>query len=288
MFSTATLTVPARAAALGWLNAFLAASTEEDRPVLYRTLSVEWFDDGLQFIATNGHALFRAWVPVQVGAPWPRMDTTPDCRAIVRDTDQFGLAFMRTLLAVTNGDEGIAVECTVALEYADELPALGEDLSRKRLIITAAGQRLELNVYEAEYPNWRALRLGIDDVVRVDGLVIGPKMFQMVGKLKGVNRVALDFHGVTRAVAFEATGESDVRGFIMPMRDDEHTEDEGEAPKKKEKKADPAVLDALADLAPQPGSGLESVTVSVGRESVTLTQEDGKRIHEFVRKERGG
>src|SRR5689334_16300941 len=58
--------VPAREAAIAWLNAFLATSGDSERPLLYRTISVEVFEfypKGVQFIATNGHILFRAWVP---------------------------------------------------------------------------------------------------------------------------------------------------------------------------------------------------------------------------------
>lgn len=41
---------------------------------------------------------------------------------------------------------------------------------------------------------------------------------------------------------------------------------------------DPAVQKAIRAIAPRPGSGIESVTISHGGESVTLTQEDARHL----------
>lgn len=41
---------------------------------------------------------------------------------------------------------------------------------------------------------------------------------------------------------------------------------------------------AAAKLAPEPGSGVEKVTLSTGEHSVTLTQEDGKRLRKAAGK----
>jgi hypothetical protein len=50
---------------------------------------------------------------------------------------------------------------------------------------------------------------------------------------------------------------------------------------------DPAVQDALRRIAPKPGSGVESVTISSGGESVTLTQEDRQRMDAAAKRGKG-
>jgi len=49
---------------------------------------------------------------------------------------------------------------------------------------------------------------------------------------------------------------------------------------------DPLFVDAVAGLAPRPGSGIDTVTISTGGQSVTLTQEDGKHLLRAARRMR--
>lgn len=221
------ITISARAAALAWLNAFLAASTDDNRAVLFRSLSLEIFDSGVQFIGCDGTALFRSWVPsiAKDGAPWPGVDEEPDRSIVVMDPDRFGLGFMRALLRVTaeDGHEFEELSLTTAESDEEATLALGSDFMTQRLILRAFGQRIDLRLFDGSYPNWRALNLGIDPADRVKTLTIAPRMFALIGKLKNVRAVDLEFHGENKYVEFEAPGEVAVRGFVMPMRkeDDE-------------------------------------------------------------------
>lgn len=52
--------------------------------------------------------------------------------------------------------------------------------------------------------------------------------------------------------------------------------------------ADPGVVNAIANLAPKPGSGIDSVTLSSGDHEVTLHQGDGERIRRNLGVLRGG
>jgi hypothetical protein len=78
--SIAGLTADAGIATVAWLNAFLATSQDDSRPVLYRTLSVEFYPTGAQFIATDGTVMFRAWAPAAnaIVQDWPGDDVQPD------------------------------------------------------------------------------------------------------------------------------------------------------------------------------------------------------------------
>jgi hypothetical protein len=48
-----------------------------------------------------------------------------------------------------------------------------------------------------------------------------------------------------------------------------------------------ALLDAAAKIAPRPGSEVESVEITSGKSTVTLTQADGERLRKVARKMRG-
>lgn len=214
------IVVPARIAATGWINAFLASGTDDERPVLFQTLSLEWFDEGLQIVGCDGTALFRSWVPTEVGRKWPLHRREPERRVIIMDTEGFGLAFMRSLLRVTNDEAHEHEELTVSTAPADEgaTLSLGAAFTTERLILRACGQRIDLRLMEDKYPDWRKLQLGIDDSERVAGFTIATRLFAMVGKLKGVGAIDVKSLGDRKAIAFEADGDAPVRGLLAAMR----------------------------------------------------------------------
>lgn len=219
------ITVPARAAALAWLNAFQATGTYPDRPTLHHTLALEFFSGGVQVIGCDGTALFRSWVPSvpedeERVAEWPDQSEAPERRIVVMDPDGFGKGYMTTLLRVT-GEEAHEHEelvITTASQDEDATIALGSEFMTERLILRACGQRIDLVLYEGAYPDWRTLRLGIEAIERVDSLTLATRLFALVGKLKAVSAIDLDFYGQEKYIAFHARGESDVRGLLMPMR----------------------------------------------------------------------
>lgn len=221
------LKVNAADAATAWLNAFLATGNDEERPLLHHTLSVEFFRDGVQLIATNGHMLLRTWVPAvrtaddSVVAPWPGIDEAPERAVVVMDVDAFALGFMRTLLAATKEEEHRHEVLSVAVAptpLSDDVPMLlGDVFASDRLTLLACGQRLDCRLMEDTYPNWRKLDFGVP-VERVEGMTISPKYLGIIGKLKGVSRVDLDFRGTARSIDVIGRGETEVRGLLMPMR----------------------------------------------------------------------
>lgn len=226
------LTVPARVIATAWLNAFLASSTDENRPAMHRTLSLEWFDDGLHIVGCDGTALFRTWAPEVEGGIWPDPALSPNRSVVVMDIEGFAAAFMKTLLRVTQDDGRAGEKLSLSIAKADEgaTLALGEEFVSERLILRSCGQRIDLRLYEGEYPDWRRLDFGLNKAEQVSGLTISTRMFAMVGKFKGCDAVDLTFQGKAKAVAFVARGmmntEAGVVGLLMPMR--KPTEDEEE------------------------------------------------------------
>lgn len=218
-----SLAVDAGAAALAWSNAFLAASQEEGRPLLYRTLAVEFFSNGVQFVATDGVLLFRTWVSAwQEDAEWPEDDLFSDdplIRVVVMDRDHFALGFIKTLMAAT---KELAVTLTMAVEEAPERgegePALGDEFSTFVLTLRALGQQLHCRLFEDEFPNWRGLDLGIPMSERIPGTTLATKTLATLGKLKHVTALELDFTGANSRINITSWATDTIRGLVMPMR----------------------------------------------------------------------
>lgn len=219
-------TVRARDAAMAWLNVFLATGSDEERPLLNRTLCIEWSERGVQFIATDGTIMFRSWVPSvpsedePIQSEWPENDEAYLRSIVVMDTDCFGIGFMRTLLRVT-GEDGHEYEpLTLSTSPHDDEAnlALGSAFMSERLTLRACGQRIDLRLYDDKYPDWRRVQLGADDVQRIEGLTLAPRLLGLVGKVKGATAVDCDFSGDTRAVMLNVRGENRLKGLLMPMR----------------------------------------------------------------------
>ena len=213
------ISVNAHAAAVAWLNVYLAASQDEDRRALYRNLSLEFYDGGIQIVATDGTMLFRSWVPTEDNAAWPPLDEEPQRSVVVMDGEGFGVGFMRTLLRVA-GEDGHSFDqlaITVAPHDGEATIPLGAEFMSERITLRASGQRIDLRLYEDDYPNWRAAEFGLRDAERVDGLTLSPRILGTVGKLKLVTAVDVEFFGDTKGIAFVARGMTEVRGVLMPM-----------------------------------------------------------------------
>lgn len=114
---TTTLTdykVRAGEGAQAWLNAAIASGQDDARPALYRTLSVEFFRSGIQFIGCDGTVLFRTWAPYSdigdLAAPHPEYDEVPEDAVVVSDVDKFALGFMKTLLGASPAERALREE----------------------------------------------------------------------------------------------------------------------------------------------------------------------------------
>lgn len=209
-------------AAVAWINAMIAASSEVTRRQLYRTLSVEFFDTGVQFVGCDGHMLFRTWVPLSdagdLDKPIPEFFEVPNDSVVVMDTDKFAVAFMRALDAACTKEMGHA-ELTFSVDpVSGEQPALGEEVSDYVLTVHALGQQISCKLYDGQYPNWRGLEYGVAPTELVEGMILGTRLFAAVGKLKGVSGIECEFTGENRAIKITGKGLIELRGLLMPMK----------------------------------------------------------------------
>lgn len=208
---------------LGWLNAFIATSQDSERPALYRTLSVEFFPLGVQFVGCDGTMLFRTWVPIASvdEVPMPLLEEDPDRSVVVMDVEKFALGFVRTLTTTAGQEENAHALAELSVEPAPPPvePALGDLLETDVLVIKAFGQRLSCRLYDGQFPNWRGLNFGLDAAEQVEGMTLAVRLFASVGKLRGMLGVDCEFHGDQRSIVIHGTGVfAEVRGLLMPMR----------------------------------------------------------------------
>lgn len=220
--------------AVAWLNAAIASGQDADRHALYRTLRIEFFRAGVQFIGCDGTMLFRAWAPYSdagdLTLPQPEYDESPEDAVTVLDGERFALGFMKTLLAATAGENARIIELSLSVDPAeDEQAPLGPEMGEHVLTLQALGQRLSCRLYDGDYPDWRRAQFGLPAEDLVDGMTLAPRIFAAVGKLKGVGGVDCTFTGREKAITFRSTiGNAPVCGLLMPMR---KPTDRGKSPK---------------------------------------------------------
>lgn len=208
-------------ASTAWLNAAIACSNEEGRGPLYRTISVEFFKAGIQFVGCDGTMLFRTWAPFSdagdMTLPQPSYGARPKDSVVVFDEDKFGLGFMKTLASAADEVSELAVSIEPVADRGE--PPLGKAVQRYVLTLRALEQTLSLKLYEGEYPNWRRLSFGIEPAEQVEGMLMATKLFRAVGKLIGVTGIDCTFKGDERAIEIRSR-ETDaaLHGLLMPMR----------------------------------------------------------------------
>lgn len=214
--------VAAHDGATAWLNAAIASSQDESRAALFRTLSIEFFKGGVQFIGCDGTMLFRTWAPYSdagdIEMPQPPAKKRPEDSVTVLDVEKFAVGFMRTLLAASAG-ETIPVDLGLSIDPVYTEQEALEGTEEYVLTLQALGQRLSCKLYDGQFPDWRSLQLGLDPAEIVDGMTLAPRMFAAVGKLKGVTGVDCVFLGRQKAIEWTALpGGAPACGLLMPMR----------------------------------------------------------------------
>lgn len=169
------ITLPAEHVIPAWRNAFLAASDDDGRPALYRTVLVEWYQDGLRFVATDSYVIVASyadsdrWADGPVHAP--DHDEAPAGSVVAIATDKLMADFLKhravEVKAWAKADaEGLdpdPVDVTFSLGTIDE-PNTGQQRldigDRRALIVSADNERIAIPLYEGDYPNWRAILAG--------------------------------------------------------------------------------------------------------------------------------
>lgn len=289
------ITLPASKASLAWYNVFLATGQDPDRPKLYRTLCIEFYPHGVQFVATDGALLLRTWVDDgSWGDDAERLVREPMRTVTVSDRSKFGIGFIRTVMGMAKAadEAGDMLELSLTRDESGPQMDLDESMSTWRLTLRCCGQRMDLQLHDEPYPDWRGLDLGVEDIERVEGMTLAPWVFRTLGKVKHISGFDLSFGGEERAIRVVTRGQSRLRGLVMPMRrqrerkapqppdsaqgemEDFEPEDEPESPVLPD---DPVQLGRLdADAAAAEGSSSDAAAAAEATERAPETEGEGE------------
>lgn len=230
-----SIIVPGAKLAKAWLSVACASSADKSRPVLNKTVAIEQFPHGVRLVATDGYVLLTSWVaesedanPGYYPAPEPELEEIPYATAVA--VDQYGRAagLLSHLLRLAKSDEADKLDLDVVVKLnvpwqPDDLPA--DELQLDGLMALAVSiehpdhERLQLQVYEGDFVNWRTL---IRDFKRdrPRAMAITARMAAAIGKAARVHGdatlVKMRFSQADKAVAVEFGDDPAVTGLFMP------------------------------------------------------------------------
>lgn len=150
-----------------WLAVQLACSDDDGRPLLYRSVHVEQFDDeGVRLIATDGYWMALCWVPAYLGSVEPALYVDPSEKVTISDPEWRVRDLMKHVARLTKNEDAFPVEVHLDLAcrlHDDRRPTLSPEMAPVRSRIELPGEeRVLAHTVEAEYPNWRSVLAGYD------------------------------------------------------------------------------------------------------------------------------
>lgn len=210
--------------ARGWLSVAIAASTDDGRPALNRTVAVEVYPEGLRLIATDSYMLLRSFVPNRHHDidDEPPLDEAPIATAVIMDPHGRGKSLLNHALALTKaaGEHGDAPDVRLRLGVVDSQPGAFAGLEATGAVLELDDkdtERLRLTCYEGTFPTWRNLTVTPDPAGTI---ALNPDIAARLGKLGKLHPSALlrfTWGGDRKVAAVALTAaEPAVEGLVMP------------------------------------------------------------------------
>lgn len=175
--------------ARSWLAVATAASEDDERPILHRTVAIEIWPNGVRLTATDSYLLWSSWVP-RVGFhahPEPALEELPDEVIVAHDGDFRGRDLLKFAFKVVTGKDASPQNLKVTLGPAPledgQFPGTeSEAVSFSFPADVAVGERVVLGTIEGRYPEWRGLlNHGSKNVKEV---ALGADLLGRVGSIK--------------------------------------------------------------------------------------------------------
>lgn len=210
--------LPARLFATAWLNAWQATGADDERPVLYRTVMVDALDGGVRLWATNTYVLFRSSLDTE-GDPIGDDEAGPTL--IAMDPDGRAKALMTYVMkdATVKDKPDATIEVYTARSETGAA-TLTPELQRGALVIEYESERLGLDLFEAEAPDWR--KITGQDPKATKRLALGEITLKPLAGLRCAAGsgapVEFSLVGERGPVNIRAGVVPEVRGVIMPVR----------------------------------------------------------------------
>lgn len=207
-----------------WLAVAVAASSDADRPALYRTVSIELFPTGARLVSTDSYMLLRAWVPsIDHGDdPEPDLDEAPVLEGVAIDPHGRGKGLLGHVLKLAAAKDAEPQE--VRLRIGEPPPdASGHlaGLAAPTVTLDHPDQeRVILPQYEGSFPSWRKLASSFE-AKSTTGIGLATDMLARLGKLGRVQPGPLvcRLGGEIGVISVEMPeSEQNVCGLVMPVR----------------------------------------------------------------------
>ena len=215
--------------ATSWLAVAVAASDDDERPQLYRTVCVEWHPTGVRLVSTDGVLLLHAWVPA-VGhdfdpePPWER-DAFDDFD-VAMDVHGRAAGLCRFLLKLAKADdeeEPLVKEARLAYgtRVVEGTPSFDGMAPRYVSLELPHHEQVTLEVYEGEFPDWAALyaKRKPRATSELAMAVADTDRLARVGRIVGCEAVRYRYASSTGAVSVDFVApDLTVSGLVMPVR----------------------------------------------------------------------
>lgn len=226
--SDRTLTFDARALSAGWLSVAQASTKAKDRPVLDRTMAVEFFPDGVRLAATDSYVLLYAWVPAlgyKHNEKAPDFDDAPDETVVARDPDGRAAGLLAYLRSQTEDEEAPDIEVSLGIADGSAQPTHALSFAGfegKCLVVEGDGREaLRLDLSDDDYPHWRGLLVPFTPR-RTDAIALSPEIIGRLAKLDKLHpgqSLVWQFGGTDKMARLRiGTEPVVVEGAVMPMR----------------------------------------------------------------------
>lgn len=219
--------------ARGWLSVATAASTDRDRPALYKTVCVEQHTHGLRLAATDSYVIFHTWIP-ETGFdldPEPGLDEIPYATAVAIDEYGRGAGLFTHLLRLAKpdaiGEKEKQIDVKIRLNVPWQSEDAGPEMQLEGFEALAVAiehpdhERVQLEVHEGRYSTWQLLvgrhRKATTNVIAVSAWIAGrlAKAATIHGKTTVIKH---RFGGKDQAMAVEFGETPAISGLVMPVR----------------------------------------------------------------------
>lgn len=231
--------LPAHTFAKAWQTAALAASDDQYRPHLYRTVHLEVFDgQGVRLVATDSYMLVRLYVPFDMFDPnEPDPSEMPDQSYIVSDRDGRGLGLMKYVekqvkaMRKREDDPDIEGALMISVVNVASNEQTFEGMASRALRLEWPERELVVCplIEDMAFPDWRHLETKTDPLP-TDELTFSPSILRRLGKMGNIypgKVVKWTFNGTVGVVRF-TLGEA--QGMLMPVRPEDKTEEDDDEP----------------------------------------------------------
>lgn len=181
--------------ARAWLAVAGAASTDKERPVMYRVVLLELFETGVRLSATDSYWSATAWIgdPIDPDEPLtsdrepePPGTVEPLTTLPIVDYDKRIAGLMEYVKAQTGKLDDLHPDISVSIGVTDDydeqpgtMPGLGVDVVRVEI---PGAEHVSGHVSEIEYPNIGRLVRDTDEARgKIADLSVAPRILKAIG-----------------------------------------------------------------------------------------------------------